>query len=105
MKFFVEKTLNCPNSEPVKAFDLIPTMRAGPKYQLSSGSLVMEDYTQQNRWDYTQQNRDCAALEKPQIDTLDPNFEKTTKTTYKSKYISKLVRPRLTLKFIHVKPL
>ena len=34
-----------------------------PKYQLSSGSLVLEDYKQQNRWDYTQQNRDWAALE------------------------------------------
>ena len=55
----------------------------------------MEDYTQQNRCDHTQQNRDWAALENPQIDTLNPNFEKTTLTTYKIKYISKLVRPRL----------
>ena len=52
-----------------------------------------------------QQNFDWAALEKPQIDTLDPHFEKTTMATYKSKYISKLVRPRLTLKYKHVKPL
>ena len=68
------------------------------------GSLVVEDYTQQNQWDYTQQNHVWAALETPQIDTLDENFEKTTMTTYKRKYISKLVRPRLTLKYIHVKP-
>ena len=92
-------------SKTVRVFDLIPTLRARPKYQLSSGSLVVEDYTQQNQWDYTQQNCDWAALENPQIDTLDPHFEKTTMTTCKSKYISKLVRPRLTQKYIHVKPL
>ena len=39
------------------------------------------------------------------MDTLDPNVEKTTMNTYKSKYISKLVRPRLTLKCTHVKQL
>ena len=65
----------------------------------------MEDYTQQKRWDYAQQNRDWVALVNPQIDTLDQHFEKTTMTTYKSKFIAKLVRPRLTLKYIHVKPL
>ena len=81
----------------VRAFDLIPPLRARPKYKLSFGSLVVKDYMQQNR--------DWAALENPQIDTLDPNFENTTMTTYKSKYISKLVRPRLTLKYIHAKPL
>ena len=32
---------------------------ARPMYKLSSGILVVEDFTQQNRWDYTQQNRDC----------------------------------------------
>ena len=85
--------------------DLFPTLRARPKYQLSSGSLALEDYMQQNLWDYTQQNSDWAALENPQIDTLDPYFEKTTMTTNKSNYISKLVRPRLTQKYIHVKPL
>ena len=61
--FLCVKTLNCHNSETVRAFDLFPTLRAGPQYQLSSGSLVVEDYTQQNRWDYTQQNRDWTALE------------------------------------------
>ena len=69
--------MNCHNSEPIRAVHLIPTLRTRPKYQLSSGSLVVEDYTQQNRWDYTQQNRwdytqqnhDWAALENPQIDT------------------------------------
>ena len=50
--------------------------------QLSSGSLVVEDYTQ-NWWDYTPQNGDWTALENPPIDTLDPNFEKATMTTYK----------------------
>ena len=79
----------------LKNFEQIPTLRARPKNQLSSGSPVVEDYKQQNQWDYTQQN--------PQIDYLDPNFEKTTMTTYKSKNISKLVRPRLTLKYIHIK--
>ena len=98
-------TLNCHNPEPVRDFDLIPALRARPRYQLSSDSLVVEDYTQQNRGDYTQQNHDWAVLENPKIDTLDPNFEKTTMPTYKSKYISKLVRQRLTLKYIHVKPL
>ena len=48
---------------------------------------------------YTQQNRDWTALEKPQIDTLASNFEKTTMTSYESKFISKLVSPRLTLKY------
>ena len=65
----------------------------------------MDDYTQQNQWDYTQQNRDWTALEIPQIETLHPNFEKTTMSTFKSKYISKLVRPRVTQKYIHVNPL
>ena len=77
--------MNHHNSEPVRAFDLVPTLRAKTKYQLSF--VVVEDYTQQNRWDYAQQNRDWAALENPQMDTLAPNFEKTTMTTYKSKYI------------------
>ena len=36
------KTLNCYNSEPVRAFDLGPMLRARPKYQLLSGSLVVE---------------------------------------------------------------
>ena len=40
----------------------IPTLRARPKYQLSSDILLVEDYMQQNRLDYTQQNRDWAAL-------------------------------------------
>ena len=57
------KTLKCHNSKTVRAFDLTPMLRAGPRYQLSSGSLVVKDYTQQNRWDQTQQNRDWAALE------------------------------------------
>ena len=47
----------------VRDFYLIPTLRARPKYQLSTGSLVVEDYTQQNQWDYTLQNCDWAALE------------------------------------------
>ena len=94
--------MNIHNSEPVRAFALIPTLRARPMYYLSSGSIVVEDYTQQNQWDYARQNRDWAALEHPQI---GPTFEKTTMTTYKSNYISKLVRPRLTLKYMHVKPL
>ena len=41
------------------------------------------------------QNRDQEALENPQIDTLDPDFENTIMTTYKSKYVSKLVRPKV----------
>ena len=60
-------------------------LRARPKYQLSSASLVVDDYMQQNCWDYAQQNHDWASLENPQINTLDPHFEKTTMTTYKSK--------------------
>ena len=40
----------------------------------------------------TRQNHDLAALGIIQIDTLDPNFEKTTMTTYERKYISILVR-------------
>ena len=91
--------------ETVRAFDLVPTLRAGHKYRLSSGSLVLEDYTQQHRWDYTQQNCDWVVLGNPQIETLDPNFQKTTMTTYESKYISKLVRTRLIQKYVHVKPL
>ena len=75
--FFVcLNTLNCLIFEIVRAFNLVLTLRARPKYQLSSSILVVEDYTQQNRWDYTQQNRDWEALENPQIDTLLPNFEK-----------------------------
>ena len=101
---FCWETWNCHNSEPVRGFDLIPTLKAMPKYQLTPGSLVVEDYTQ-HWWDYAQLNGDWRALENPPIDTLDPNFEKTTMTTYKSKYISKLVRPRLILKCIHIKPL
>ena len=73
--------MNCHIFKTVRAFDIIPTLRARPKYQLLSGGLVVEDYTQQNRWDYTQQNRDWAAIENPQIDTLDPHFGKTTMTT------------------------
>ena len=61
--FFLSLTLNCHISKTVRDFDLIPTLRARPKYQLSSGSLFVEDYTQQNRWDYTQQNHDWAALQ------------------------------------------
>ena len=97
--------MNCHNSEPIIAFDLIPTLRAQPKHQLSSGSLVVEDYTQQNRWDYAKQNRDWAVLESPQVDTLDPHFEKTTMTTYKSKYKSKLVREGFKKKRRNVGPL
>ena len=81
--FLLLKTLNCHIIETVRAFGLNPTLRARLKYQLSSGILVVEDYTQQNWWDYTQQNRDWAALENPQIDTLDPNFEKNTMITIK----------------------
>ena len=55
--------MNCHTIETVRAFDLILMLRNRPKYQLSSGSLVVEDYTQQNRWDYIQQNPDWAALE------------------------------------------
>ena len=97
--------MNCNFTETVRAFDLVLTLRARPKYQLSSRSLVAEDYTPQNRWDYTQQNYDWAVLGNPQIDTLETNLEKTKMTAYKSKYISKLVMPRLTQKYIHVKPL
>ena len=95
--------MKCHNSGPVKAFDLNLKLRAWLKYQLSSGTFDVEDYTQQNLWDYAQQNCGWAALENPQIDTLEPNFEKTTITTYESKHISKLVRQRLTLKHMHVK--
>ena len=49
--------------ETIRAFDLNPTLRTGHEYQLSSGSLVVEDYTQQNQWNYTQQNRDSEALQ------------------------------------------
>ena len=56
--------------------------------------LIVEDYPQQNRWDYPQQNQERAALGNLQIDTLDPNFYKTTMTTEKTKYISELVRSR-----------
>ena len=52
LAFFVEKTLNCHNSEPVRAFDLITMLRARPKNQLLSGSLVLEDHLPQNWWDY-----------------------------------------------------
>ena len=34
--FFCEKTLNCHISETVRTFDLIPTLRSRPTYQLSS---------------------------------------------------------------------
>ena len=74
-------------------------------YQLLSGSVVVEDYRQKNQWDYMQQNNDWAALENHQLNTLEPNFEKTTMTIYKSNYISELVRPRMPQKYIHVKPL
>ena len=50
-------------SETVRDFDLIPMLRARPKYQLSYDSPVVEDYTQQNQWDYVQQNYDWTALE------------------------------------------
>ena len=80
-------------SETARAFDLISTLRARPKYKKSYFSLVVEDYTQQNR--------DWAAVENLRIDT----FEKPTMTTYKSKYKSNLFRPRVTQKYIHVKPL
>ena len=52
-----------------------------------------------------QQNHDWTAIENPQMYTLDPHFEMTTMTIYKSKYISMLVRPSLTKKDVHVKPL
>ena len=100
---FLILTLNCNICETVKAFDLIPTLRAKPLYQLSAISYVLLLW--QNWWDYMQLNRDWVALENPQIDTLHPHFEKTTMTTYKSQYIYKLVRPMLTQKYIHVKPL
>ena len=61
--FKKQKTLNCHNYKTVRAVELIPTLRARPQYQVSYGSLVVEDYTQQNRWDYTQQNCDWAAIE------------------------------------------
>ena len=74
-------------------------MRARPKYQLSSGSLGVEDYTQQNQWDYMQQNCDWTALENPQIDTLDPFFEKTTMITFKiSIHLSWPNRPKVSPK-------
>ena len=38
------------------------------------------------------QNHDWAALGILQIDTLDPKFDKTTMTAYKTKYMSNLVR-------------
>ena len=94
-------TLNCHILETDIAFDLIPTLRARHKYQLSSGSLVPEDYTQQNRWDYTKQNCNWEALENPQIDTLDPHFEKTTMNTYKSKFISN-IKYKIYLIYMHV---
>ena len=56
--------------ELIRDFDLIPRLIAKLQYQLSSGSLFVEDYTQQNWWDYTQQNCDWVPLENPQIDTL-----------------------------------
>ena len=49
-------------SEIMRDFVLMPKLRARPKYQLSSGSLVVEDYRQQNQWNYTQPH-DWAALE------------------------------------------
>ena len=58
-------------------------MRARSKYQFSSSRLLMEDYKKQNYWDYTQKNHDRTVLENPQIDTLDPNFKKTTIKTQK----------------------
>ena len=90
---FCSKALNCHSSDPARAFDLIQTLTARSKYQLSFCSFVVEDYTQKNQWNYAQQLRDWAALENPQIDPLYPHFEKTTMTTYKSKYISKLDCP------------
>ena len=39
---FKKITLNCHISETGMAFDLIPTLRAGPKYQVSYGSLVVK---------------------------------------------------------------
>ena len=39
---FFLKTLNCHIFETIRAFDLIA---ARPKYQLSSGRLVVEDYS------------------------------------------------------------
>ena len=35
---FILQTLNCHYSSIVRAFDLIPKLRAKPEYQLSSGS-------------------------------------------------------------------
>ena len=96
--------MNCRIFKIARAFDLILTLRARPKYQLSS-SIFVQDYTQQNRWDYTQQNRDWEALENPQIKPFHPNFEKTTMFIYTNKYISKIVRPRSTKKYLHIKPL
>ena len=46
------------------------------KSLISAGSLVVEDYTQQNRWDYTQQNRHWAALESF-IQPLGPDCEES----------------------------
>ena len=46
--FILSLTLNCHISETVRDFDLIPPLGAGPQHQLSFGSLVEEDYTQQN---------------------------------------------------------
>ena len=41
-RIFYWQTLNCHYSSTVKAFDLIPKMRARPEYQLSSGSNCTE---------------------------------------------------------------
>ena len=87
--FLLNLNLKCHNSEPVPDFDLISTLKARPKYQLSSVSLVMENYTQKNQLDCTQKNGDWASLGNPLIVILDQHFKKTKMTTYFRKYTSK----------------
>ena len=65
--------------ELIRDFDLIPRLIAKLQYQLSSGSLFVEDYTQQNWWDYAQQNCDWKT---PKLTLCTQKLEKTTMTEW-----------------------
>ena len=93
--FFLSQTFNCHISKTVTDFDLIPTLRARPNYQLSSCSLVVEDYTQQNRWDYTQLTRDWAALESSKSNLWDLIVKKVVLSNQKTQVLCRSVATKL----------
>ena len=74
---FTSLTLNCHISETVSDFDLIPALRARPKYQLYSGILVVDDYTTTNSMGLHAAKLRLGSLRKFQIQPLGPDCEES----------------------------